>query len=164
MLALACFYSVHLVLLLYTAFVSSVGDKLGGIGYQADSSRQLFAEKGCFDLDLDRSRIALLPGQVDRILCSSCFASLYGIRVFRGRQTRGIGYLPNPHILLLLCCRRWKRHMSENTERNERGHKWKQGTNGNKARSQSLQERSNNKGSSNDDSRKFENAALSAWD
>jgi hypothetical protein len=34
---------------------------------QADSSRQLFAEKGCFDLDLDRSRIALLPGQVDRI-------------------------------------------------------------------------------------------------
>jgi hypothetical protein len=32
---------------------------------QADSSRQLFAEKGSFDLD--RSRIALLPGQVDRI-------------------------------------------------------------------------------------------------
>jgi hypothetical protein len=36
---------------------------------QADSSRQLFAEKVSFDLDLDldRSRIALLPGQVDRI-------------------------------------------------------------------------------------------------
>jgi hypothetical protein len=58
-------------------------------------SKHPFSAKSC----LEESACTCLL-----LLCSSCFASLYGIRVFRGRQTRGIGYLPNPHILLLLCC------------------------------------------------------------
>jgi purine nucleoside phosphorylase len=36
-------------------------------------------------------------------------------------------------------CRRWKRHMSENTERNERRHEWKQGTKSVLARTQQQQ-------------------------
>lgn len=74
---------------------------LGLVIEQFLSNQDSISAKSC----LEETACTYLPAFT---ICSSCLASLYGIRVFHGRRTRGIGSLPKLPLILLLfiyfCC------------------------------------------------------------